>query len=98
VAFHLMDLNRNFSCEICKTHCLMSQSLDNMHASLPVLKYRSPFLLVLLVVWLMKTCYLWFGHLHRLASSPLELAHVSLFPDLFTQLNLCGAQCDLLPG
>jgi len=50
VAFHLMDLDRNFSCEICKTHCPMSQSLDDMHASLPVLKYRSSFLLDLLVV------------------------------------------------
>jgi hypothetical protein len=31
------------------------------------------------------------GHLYRLASSPLELAHVSLFPDLFctTQLLWC---------
>jgi hypothetical protein len=27
----------------------MSQSLDDMHASLPVLKYRPPFLLSLLV-------------------------------------------------
>jgi hypothetical protein len=39
----------------------MSQSLDDMHAFLPDLKYRPPFLLNLLVVWLMKTCYLWFG-------------------------------------
>jgi hypothetical protein len=34
VAFHLMDPNRNFSCEICKTHCSISQSLDDTHASL----------------------------------------------------------------
>jgi hypothetical protein len=39
----------------------MSQSLDDMHASLPVLKYRPSFLLNLLVAWLIRTCYLWFG-------------------------------------
>jgi hypothetical protein len=50
-----------FSYEICKTHCPMSQSLDDMHASLPVLKYRPQFLLNLLVAWLIRTCYLWFG-------------------------------------
>jgi hypothetical protein len=50
LAFHLMDSARSFSNEISKTHCLMSQSLDDMHASLPVLKYRPPFLLNLLVV------------------------------------------------
>jgi hypothetical protein len=60
VAFHLMDLVRDFSCEVCKTHCPMSQSLDDMHASLPDLKYRPPFLLNLLVAWLMRTCYLRF--------------------------------------
>jgi hypothetical protein len=49
VALHLKDLVRDFSCEICKTRCPMSQSLDDMHASLPDLKYRSPFLLNLLV-------------------------------------------------
>jgi hypothetical protein len=49
VAFHLMDLVRDFSCEVCKTSCPMSQSLEDMHASLPYLKYRSPFLLNLLV-------------------------------------------------
>jgi hypothetical protein len=38
-----------FSCEICKTRCSMSQSLDYMHASLPDLKYRSLFFLNLLV-------------------------------------------------
>jgi len=58
VAFHLMDLDRNFSCEICKTYYSMSQSLDNMHASLAVLKYRSPFLLNLLVAWLVRSCSL----------------------------------------
>jgi hypothetical protein len=36
------------------------------------------------------------GHLCRLTSSPLELAHVSLFPYLFTQLSLHGAyRCPL---
>jgi hypothetical protein len=60
-AFHLMDSARIFSYEICKTHCPISQSLDDMHASLPVLKCRPPFLLSLLVAWLMRTCYLWFG-------------------------------------
>jgi hypothetical protein len=50
LAFHLMDSARIFSYEICKTHCPMSQSLDDMHASLPDLKYRPPFLLDLLVV------------------------------------------------
>jgi len=60
VAFHLMDLVWDFSCEVCKTHCPMSQSLDDMHASLPDLKYRPPFLLNLLVAWLMRTCYLRF--------------------------------------
>jgi len=44
-----MDLVRDFSCEFCKTHCPMSQSLDDMHASLPDLKYRPLFLLNLLV-------------------------------------------------
>jgi hypothetical protein len=39
-----------FSNEICKNHCRMSQSLYDMHASLPDLKYRSSFLLNLLVV------------------------------------------------
>jgi hypothetical protein len=34
-----------FSNEICKNHCPVSQSLDDMHASLPDLKYRPPFLL-----------------------------------------------------
>jgi hypothetical protein len=45
-----MDSARIFSNEIIKTHCLMSQILDDMHASLPVLKYRPPFLLNLLAV------------------------------------------------
>jgi hypothetical protein len=36
------------------------------------------------------------GHRRHLASSPLELAHVSLFPDLFTQLSLHGAYRDPL--
>ena len=49
VAFRLIDLDRDFSCEVCKTHCPMSQSLDDMHASLSDLKYRPPFLLNLLV-------------------------------------------------
>ena len=49
LAFHLMDFVGIFSYEICKTHCPMSQSLDDMHASLPDLKYRPPFLLSLLV-------------------------------------------------
>jgi hypothetical protein len=40
-----MDPARDFSCEICKTHCPMSQSLDDMHASLSDLKYRPLFLL-----------------------------------------------------
>jgi len=44
-----MDPATDFSCEICKTHCPMSQSLDDIHASLPDLKYRPPFLLNLLV-------------------------------------------------
>jgi len=61
LAFHLMDSAGIFSYEICKTYCPLSQSLDDMHASLPVLKYRPPFLLSLLVAWLMRTCYLWFG-------------------------------------
>jgi hypothetical protein len=50
LAFHLMDSARIFSYEICKTHYPMSQSLDDMHASLPDLKYRPPFLLNLLVI------------------------------------------------
>ena len=49
LAFHLMDSVGISSSEICKTHSPMSQSLDDMHASLPVLKYRPPFLLSLLV-------------------------------------------------
>ena len=49
LAFHLMDFVGIFSNEICKTRCPMSQSLDDMHASLPDLKYRPPFLLSLLV-------------------------------------------------
>jgi len=71
----------------------MSQGLDDMHASLPDLKYRPPhvFLIFLLIdedllplIWVIFVVWL---------SSPLELAHVSLFPDLFTQLSLCGAHC-----
>jgi hypothetical protein len=31
---------------------------DDMHASLPDLKYRPPFLISLLIAWLMRTCYL----------------------------------------
>jgi len=50
LVFHLMDSARIFSNEISKTHCPMSQILDDMHASLPVLKYRPSFLLNLLVV------------------------------------------------
>jgi hypothetical protein len=42
LAFHLMDSVGIFSNEICKTHCPISQSLDDMHASLPDLKYRPP--------------------------------------------------------
>jgi hypothetical protein len=42
LAFHLMDSVGIFSTEICKTHSPMSQSLDDMHASLPILKYRPP--------------------------------------------------------
>jgi len=49
VAFHLMDLLIDFSYEVCKTRCPMSQSLDDMLAYLPDLKYRPPFLLNLLV-------------------------------------------------
>jgi len=45
---------------LCKTHCSISQSLDDIHASLH-LKYMLPFLLNLLVAWLVRTCYLWFG-------------------------------------
>jgi len=37
-----MDSVGIFSNEICKTHCPISQSLDDMHASLPDLKYRPP--------------------------------------------------------
>jgi len=48
-AFHLMDPVKDFSCELCKTHCPMSQRLDDMHASLLYLKYRPPFLLNLLI-------------------------------------------------
>jgi hypothetical protein len=49
VAFHLMDLVRDFSYKVCKTRCPMSQSLDDMLAYLPDLKYRPPFLLNLLI-------------------------------------------------
>jgi hypothetical protein len=55
-----MDSIRDFSCEICKTHYLMSQSLDDIHASLPDLKYRPPFdedllslIWVIFIVWLL---------------------------------------------
>jgi len=44
-----MDLIRDVSCGVCKTRCPMSQSLNDMHAFLPDLKYRPPFLLNLLV-------------------------------------------------
>jgi len=44
-----MDSARIFFYEICKTHCPMSQSLDDMHASLPDLKYRPPLIFSLLV-------------------------------------------------
>ena len=50
MAFLLIDPIRDFSFEIYKKkHCSMFQSLDDMHASLPDLKYKSPFLLNLLV-------------------------------------------------
>jgi hypothetical protein len=49
LAFHSMDSARIFFYEICKTHCPMSQSLDDMHASLPDLKYRPPLIFSLLV-------------------------------------------------
>jgi hypothetical protein len=49
LAFHLKDSARIFSYEICKTHCPMSQSLDDMHASLPDLKYRPHFFLIFLL-------------------------------------------------
>ena len=47
-----MVLVRDFSCEVCKTHCQMSQSLDDMRASLSDLKYKPPFLLNLLVCFI----------------------------------------------
>jgi hypothetical protein len=47
----------------------------------------------LILVWLATSNL---GHLYRLAFSPLELAHVSLFPDLFTQLSLHGDHRDPL--
>jgi len=96
LAFHLMNSVRIFSYDICKTHCTMSQSLNDMHASLPDLKYRPPFLLNLLVAWLVRSCYLIWVIFVVWLSSPLELAHISLFPDLFAQLSLCGAHCDPL--
>jgi hypothetical protein len=40
LAFRLMDSVRIFSNKIYNTHCPMSQSLNDMHASLPDLKYR----------------------------------------------------------
>jgi hypothetical protein len=46
-----MDPVKDFFYEFCKTHCPMSQSLEDMHASLPDLKYKPQFLLNLLV-WL----------------------------------------------
>ena len=49
LSFHLMESDRIFSYEIWKTHYPMSQSLDDMHASLPDLKYSPSFLLSLLV-------------------------------------------------
>jgi len=72
-----------FSNEIYKNHYPMSQSLDDMHVSLPDLTYRPPhvFLIFLLIdedllplIWVIFVVWL---------SSPLELAHVSLFLDLF---------------
>jgi hypothetical protein len=67
----------------CKTHCLMFQSLDDMHASLLDLKYRSPissqsscYLIgedLLFLIWDIFIC---------LASSPLKLTRVNPFPGL----------------
>ena len=95
LAFHLMDSVGIFSNEICKTRYLISQSLDDMHASLPDLKYRPPISSLssccltdedlLPLIWVIFVAWL---------SSPLKLAHVSLFSDLFTQLSLCGAHRD----
>jgi hypothetical protein len=52
-----MDSVGIFSFEICKTHSPMSQSLDDMHASLPVLKYRPPFLLSLCCYPIFDPCF-----------------------------------------
>ena len=53
-----------------------------------------PFLLSLLIAWLVRSYYLIWVIFVVWISSALELAHIRLFPDLFTQLSLCGAHRD----
>jgi len=53
-----------------------------------------PFLLNLLIAWLVRSCYLIWVIFVVWISSALELAHIRLFPDLFAQLSLCGAHRD----
>jgi len=54
-----------------------------------------PFLLNLLIAWLVRSCYLIWVIFVVWISSALELAHIRLFPDSFAQLSLCGAHRDL---
>jgi len=53
-----------------------------------------PFLLSLLIAWLVRSCYLIWVIFVVWLSSALELAHIRLFPDLFAQLSLCGTHRD----
>jgi hypothetical protein len=79
---------------LCKTHCSISQSLDDMHAFLPDLKYRPLFFLNFLVAWLVRTCYLWFGSSLSFGFEPTRVSSCKYFSRFVTQLSLHGAHRD----
>jgi len=55
--------------------------LDDMHASLPNLKYMPQFLLDLLVAWLVRTCYFWFGSSLSFGFWPTRVGSCKSFPE-----------------
>jgi len=53
-----MDPIRDFSCKFLQNTLFNAFKLDDMHVSLPNLKYSSSFLLNLFVAWLVRSCYI----------------------------------------
>jgi len=53
-----MDPIRDFSCKFLQNTLFNAFELDDMHVSLPNLKYSSLFLLNLFVAWLVRSCYI----------------------------------------